>query len=159
MKFLLLLAFVAVAAAMRTFESEEAENLQIAEDFRVVFKISIEEGLECINKTGVRLANLDYWKITLDMEDNEITDKEGLKKACCALVCCAQKRGLMEGTDIQIEKMVDELRVLPLSVQTAVRKSATVCKEQVRDQKDLCFLGYDFFKCVIMTTSKMVARA
>ncbi|XP_033327925.2 uncharacterized protein LOC117221234 [Megalopta genalis] len=149
MKFLLLLAFVAVAAAMRTFESEEAEKKFIASHFQRFFNISTEKAQECVVISGVTLANLRYWEDNLDSEENEITDRESMKKACCALVCCAQKRGLMIGTEIQMQEVFESIAILPVEVNNILHDVTVVCEQQVREQKDECLVGCNFFKCVM----------
>ncbi|XP_078041691.1 uncharacterized protein LOC144472457 [Augochlora pura] len=131
MKFLLVLAFVAVAFADREFPGGESETMYIAKSFHRIFKISVEEGLECINKSGVKIENLAYLENSMDMDESEITNKESLQIASCALACCAQKQGIMIGAEVQLQKIFDEWMVdVPKEVDSIIRDSANVCKEQ-----------------------------
>nr|XP_033327928.1 uncharacterized protein LOC117221237 [Megalopta genalis] len=150
MKFLLLLAFV-VVAAVDEYDSSN-DTLYLADSLSPMFNISVTESLECIKEWDITKANLKYMVNSIDLEDNEITDKESLRKATCAMVCCAQKAAYMIGPEIQMEKILDVyLADIPMEVSAAIRESTMFCKGQLATHNDECLDSYVFFKCLIRT--------
>ncbi|XP_076282969.1 uncharacterized protein LOC143210205 [Lasioglossum baleicum] len=146
MKFLLLFTFVTVALANQNFNLGPE---QLARSLARAFQIDPMDSLECIHKSEVTMDDLRYMEDVIDLGDNEVTDMKSLKKASCALVCCAQKRGFMVGAVVQEEEVFKFFQKIgiPEDIEIQMRSTVRICKEQVTDTSDQCMAGYKFIKC------------
>ncbi|XP_076282967.1 uncharacterized protein LOC143210203 isoform X2 [Lasioglossum baleicum] len=102
MKLLLLFMLVAVALAYQETETTQEKAARI---LARIFRIDPKESLECVNKSEATLEDLQYMQQDAVLSDTEATDMKSLKKATCAMVCCAQKIGIMVGGAIQLEEI------------------------------------------------------
>ncbi|XP_076282970.1 pheromone-binding protein Gp-9-like [Lasioglossum baleicum] len=146
MKYLLLFMFVAVALADQVSETTQE---RAARNLARVFRIDSKDILECVNKSQATMEDVLYMFVVMESGDTEVTNMTSLKKASCAMVCCAQKKGFMVGAVVQEEEMIKTYQKMgmPEDAERQVRNILRNCKEQVTDTSDECMAGYQFFKC------------
>ncbi|XP_076277297.1 pheromone-binding protein Gp-9-like [Lasioglossum baleicum] len=151
MKFLILFMFVAVALADQ--ESEDSLN-DVPKILAKAFEIEQTDGLECVNKSGTTYDDMKKLTWAINISDGgditcEVKDKPSLKKPACAVVCCAQKKGLMIGREVQVEEMSKYIKGIFLAnVEVQVRNAVGTCKEEVTEISDECMVGFEFVKCM-----------
>ncbi|XP_076282960.1 uncharacterized protein LOC143210199 [Lasioglossum baleicum] len=147
MKFLLLFMFVAVALADEESETETTQE-RAARNLARVFRIDPKDGVHCANKSEVTMVDLRNVEEVI-MTDTEPTDMNSVKRGCCAMVCSAQKKGVMVGGVVQEEELMKFLQEtgIPEDLERQARNVVHACKEQETETSDECIAGYKFMKC------------
>ncbi|XP_076282965.1 uncharacterized protein LOC143210202 [Lasioglossum baleicum] len=155
MKFLLLFTFVTVALAA---QKSELPTDKLAREIASELQIDPVDSIECVRKSEATREDFLYMKDVIDLGDNEVTDMKSLKKASCAMVCCAQKRGFMVGGVVQLEELFKFFlnRGIPEDIESQVYNIMRICKEQVTDTSDECMAGYKFIKCTYKRSRTIV---
>ncbi|XP_043251528.1 uncharacterized protein LOC122396865 [Colletes gigas] len=120
------------------------------EGLGTIFNINENEVIACFNKTGATREDVRVLQAStphgFDLPENQ----PSVKKAVCALVCCAQKQGTMVGDKIQAPIIHDLINKsdMPIEVKGAVNAIITECSEQVKGLTGDCNVGLRFFTCL-----------
>ncbi|XP_076282962.1 uncharacterized protein LOC143210201 isoform X1 [Lasioglossum baleicum] len=153
----LLLLFMLVAVALADQETETTQE-RAAQTIARVFQIDPKESLECVNKSEATMEDLRYMQDAIHFSDTEATDMKSLKKATCAMVCSAQKIGIMVGGVVQEEELFKfyQKSNIPAEILRLMPNIIHNCKEQVTDTSDECMAYHKFDKCMNKRSQTMV---
>ncbi|XP_043521446.1 uncharacterized protein LOC122534659 [Frieseomelitta varia] len=150
MKHLLLILFAFVALASAELSDVEKAIIYTAE----LLATDYETAEMCLRDANVTVD--DLVKVSKVLEQLYSTfvnnkDMDTIRKGACAFTYCAKKRGVVSGSKIQIDKMEDiiEKKKMPLKTENYYKRIARECMNRVKDITDECFVGLEFYKCLI----------
>nr|XP_031840932.1 uncharacterized protein LOC116430635 [Nomia melanderi] len=144
MKWLLLLAFVAVATAK--LSTEERADVFVRR-LSKRFDLAEEDVQNCIKTTNTTLEDVLY---ATNYENDEMNR---FKRTSCVTACCAKKKGLMVGMKLSppvvLEHFMKDRMPIPPEDIKKFSDSLTACNEEVTETKDECAAMYQIVVCII----------
>ncbi|XP_076221904.1 uncharacterized protein LOC143174358 isoform X1 [Nomia melanderi] len=144
MKWLVLLAFVAIAAAY--WPPQKVLVTVMA----VVFDLTVDDVQNCFNTSRITFEDLMF-------AGNSTTSNRGpsdnrFYKISCFSACFANKQGIMDGMKLNVPMVIDyyvRRKVsMPLQKLKMFRDVLNLCNEEVTETNDECNAIYQLHECI-----------
>ncbi|XP_031840879.1 uncharacterized protein LOC116430607 [Nomia melanderi] len=144
MKWLVLLAFLAIAAA--ELSTEERTDVFVRKLSRM-FDVTEEDVQNCIKTTNTTLEDVLY---AINYEND---DMDRFKRISCLAACCAKKKGMMVGMKLSppvvLEHFTKNHPPIPPEDIKKFSDSLTACNEEVTETENECSAMYQLGVCIV----------
>ncbi|XP_031840896.2 uncharacterized protein LOC116430617 [Nomia melanderi] len=145
MKWLVLLAFVAIAAAELSPQRKAEPFLRkVAE----LFEVTMDDVQNCVNTTKTTEEDI------LHAAHKGNNPYEEYKRISCLIACCAKKQGMMAGMEVNVPVIIDFVVKYQKFDTTdelkKLRRTLIACNERVTEANE-CDAIYQVFVCTYLT--------
>nr|XP_031840906.1 uncharacterized protein LOC116430620 [Nomia melanderi] len=155
MKCLLLLAFVAVAAAQ--LSPQEKTDIYFGRLVRT-FNLTRDDVKNCVKTTNTTEDDILY---AVNDED-DAAYSERVKRVSCLLACCAKKQGTMVGMKLNVPKIMEVIAnsklSIPLDQMEIFRDRLNACNAEVKEENNECVAIYQLHVCYLNKNPDIVTR-